>query len=453
MRRTHPPGARRRRAATGLAAVAALASGGVLAGGGALAGCSGGGNPGPGSASGGTITLSVGDFGTFGYNDKGAGLFAEYMRLHPNIKIVENNIANEQSYWSAAQAHLAAGSGADDIQAFDVSRMGQVTTTLRRKFTDLARVPGVSRADWAPVKWAQGRAADGAVIGLGTDLGPEAVCYNTKLFRAAGLPTEPAAVARLWAGSWEAFVNGVGRRYQAHAPKGTHFLDSGQGLFNSVVGSGALQYYDARGNPIYDDNPSVRAAWDLTGQAIAAGQTGGIVQFSTQWAGGFADNTFATTICPAWQMANIVSNAGPRNKGVWNIAEAPRASVWGGSYLTVPAQGKHIAAAQALAQWLTAAPQQVKVFTAPGVGNFPSNLRAYRDPRVLGARNAFLSDAPIGRIFSEAAKKIPAAPIGQYDGLIRTDMGSGVLLMEQHNKGPDAAWKATMRQIKTDTTG
>jgi cellobiose transport system substrate-binding protein len=423
-------------------AAAALACGGLLPG------CTGD----SGSGSGGIITLKVGDFGTFGYNDEGAGLFSVYMRLHPNIKIVEDNNANEQNYWNAAQTHLAAGSGADDIQAFDVTRMGRVTTTLAGRFEDLSKVAGVSQADWAPVKWAQGRSKSGAVLGLGTDLGPEAVCYNTKLFEAAGLTTEPDAVGKLWAGSWDRFVNTVGRRYQANAPEETHFLDSGEGLFNSIVGSSARQYYDADGNPIYATNPSVRAAWNLAGQAIAAGETGGIVQFSTQWAAGFANNTFATTICPAWQMANIVTDAGPENEGVWNIATAPQPSNWGGSYLTVPKQGKHIAEAAALAQWLTAAPQEVKVFTAVNVGNFPSNVRAYADPRVSRARNAFLSDAPIGQIFSRAATTIPTAPIGQDDGVIRNDMSNGVLLMEQEHKSPDAAWKATLSQITTDIT-
>lgn len=433
----------------GLAVATAAALTGLL-----LAGCSSGGS-GSGAAepSGGTITLKVGDFGTFGYNDQGAGLFSEYMKLHPNIKIVEDTNANEQNYWNATQAHLAAGSGADDIQAFDVSRMGEVTTTLAGKFVDLSKVPGVSASDWAPVKWAQGKAANGEVIGLGTDLGPEAVCYDTKLFKAAGLPTSPSAVSALWAGSWDTFVNTVGKRYQAHAPSGTHFLDSGEGLFNSAVGSGAQQYYDASGTPVYSTNPSVKAAWTLAGQAVAAGETGGIAQFSTQWASGFANNAFATTICPAWQMANIVNDSGPGNKGVWNIATAPQASDWGGSYLTVPAQGKHIAEAEALAQWLTAAPQEAKVFSTPSVGNFPSNVQAYSDPSVSGARNPFLSGAPIGQIFSAAARNIPAAPIGQYDGVIRNDMGNGVLLMEQKHESPDSAWNATLAQIKTDTTG
>jgi cellobiose transport system substrate-binding protein len=399
------------------------------------------------------ITLRVGDFGTFGYNAKGANLFAEYEKLHPNIKIVEDNNSNEQNYWGAVQSRLASGSGADDIQGFDVSRMGQVTTTLASKFVDLSKAPGVSQANWAPVKWKQGSTSDGKVVGLGTDLGPEAVCYNTKLFKEAGLPTDPTKVAALWTGSWDKFVNTVGKEYQKNAPKGTYFLDSGEGLFNSVVGSGAQQYYDDSGNAIYSTNPSVKKAWSLAADAIKAGESPGIAQFSKQWTNGFAKNTFATTICPAWQMANIVNNAGAANKNVWNIAQAPAASDWGGSYLAVPAQGKHIKEATALAVWLTSAKQEAKIFASPKVGNFPSNKASYTDPSVENATNSFISNAPTGKIFSEAAKNIPPAPIGQYDGVIRNDMGNGVLLMEQRHKSSSDAWNATLKQIKTDTNG
>ncbi|MFC1419106.1 ABC transporter substrate-binding protein [Streptacidiphilus cavernicola] len=451
MRTSHTgrSGARIRRAAV---ATTALAASTLLL---AACGSSGSGSAtgGGSSAAGGTITLKVGDFGTFGYNEKGADLYAAYMKLHPNIKIVEDNNSNEQNYWNATQQHIAAGSGADDIQAFDVSRMGQVTTTLAGDFEDLSKVSGVSSANWAPFKWAQGTTADKKTVGLGTDIGPEAVCYNTKLFKAAGLPTDPTAVAALWTGSWDNFVNVVGKKYQQNAPKGTHFLDSGEGLFNSIVGSGAQQYYDASGKPVYDSNPAVKSAWNLAGSAVALKETGGIAQFSPQWNAGFANNTFATTICPAWQMANIVNNSGPKNSGVWNIATAPMPSDWGGSYLTVPSQGKHKAEAEALVQWLTDGPQEAKIFTTPSVGAFPSNVTAYSDPAVASATNAFLSNAPIGKIFADAAKAIPQSPIGQYDGVIRNDMGNGILLMEQKGKSPSDAWNATMTQIKTDTTG
>jgi cellobiose transport system substrate-binding protein len=326
-----------------------------------------------------------------------------------------------------------------------------VTTTLADKFVDLSKAPGVSQANWAPVKWKQGSTSDGKVVGLGTDLGPEALCYNSKLFKEAGLPTDPTKVAALWAGSWDKFVNTVGKQYQKNGPKGTYFLDSGEGLFNSVVGSGAQQYYDDSGNAIYSTNPSVKKAWQLASDAVKAGETPGIAQFSTQWSAGFKKNTFATTICPAWQMANIVNDAGPANKGVWNIAQAPQASDWGGSYLAVPAQGKHVKEATALAVWLTSAKQEAKIFTTPSVGNFPSNQQAYTEAAVQNATNSFISNAPTGKIFATAAKSIPPAPIGKFDGVIRNDMGNGVLLMEQKHKSSSDAWNATMKSIKNDT--
>ena len=65
------------------------------------------------------ITLTVGDFGTFGFKE--AGLFDAYTALHPNITVKENTTTQEADYWTAVQTHLAAGSGLDDVQALEVA--------------------------------------------------------------------------------------------------------------------------------------------------------------------------------------------------------------------------------------------------------------------------------------------------------------------------------------------
>ncbi|MGO4423323.1 carbohydrate ABC transporter substrate-binding protein, partial [Streptomyces sp. MCAF7] len=87
-------GTYRRRAVT-LAAVAAL--GAAL-----LAGCAddsddetGSSGGGKGGNKGGT-TITVGTFGVFGY--KQAGLYDEYMKLHPDINIEETSIERNENY-------------------------------------------------------------------------------------------------------------------------------------------------------------------------------------------------------------------------------------------------------------------------------------------------------------------------------------------------------------------
>ena len=92
--------------------------------------------------------------------------------------------------------------------------------------------------------------------------------------------------------------------------------------------------------------------------------------------------------CPGWMLGVIEGNA----KGVkgWDIADGfpGGGGNWGGSFLTVPAQGKHPAEAKALASWLTAPEQQIKAFVA----------------------KPFFNNAPTGQILANRANAVTVAP-------------------------------------------
>ena len=57
----------------------------------------------------GRTTINVGLFGTFGFKE--AGLYDQYMKDHPDIKIVEQSVEQSADYYKALQTHLAANSG------------------------------------------------------------------------------------------------------------------------------------------------------------------------------------------------------------------------------------------------------------------------------------------------------------------------------------------------------
>ncbi|WP_405015062.1 extracellular solute-binding protein [Kitasatospora sp. NBC_01539] len=390
------------------------------------------------------ITLSVGDFGTFGYKE--AGLFDEYMKAHPNITIVENTTTQEGDYWTALQTRLSGG-GLDDVQALEVTRIALATSDqLNGAFSDLSKAPGVDEGAYLPWKWKQATTAQGKTIGLGTDVGPMAICYRQDLFQAAGLPADPAAVSALWAGDWAKYVQ-VGRQFQAKAPRGTYFMDTATGLYNGAVSSSPEQYY-RDGKAAYKDSAGVRQGWKLATDAVQAGITQGLKEFDTPWQTAFSNSTFATTVCPSWQQANIEKFSGPGNAGKWNIAQAPAAGNWGGSFLAVPASGKHVTQAQALVVWLTAPEQQARVFQK--VGNIPANQKAYTLPDVTDFTNPYIGPkAPTGQIFSAAAKAIKPAETGPHHGDLHGAFSNGVLLMEQNHKTSDEAWAATLKQIES----
>ena len=389
------------------------------------------------------VTLNVGLFGTFGFKE--AGLYDEYMRLHPNVTIEETSIEFEQDYYQALQTHLAGGAGLSDIQGIEVARIAEVTQTQADKWVDLNEFGAEELADnFFPWKWEAGRTADGATIGLGTDTGPQAICYRTDLFAQAGLPTDRDELSALWE-DWDDFI-ASGEQYMANAPKGAAFVDSASGLYNAIIGQSETQYYDEEGTPIYDSNPVVKDAWDTAVRAIQAGLTAKLEQFDQAWNQAFANGGFATIACPAWMIGYIKGQAGDAGAGKWDVASIPGdGGNWGGSYLSIPAASENHEAAYALIEWLTAPEQQITMWT--DAQHFPSSSVAAADGAVAAATDEYFSNAPIGEIFKESADDLPIATLGPKDGVIKDTISQGLNRVDQQGEDPDEAWQQTMDEI------
>ena len=396
------------------------------------------------------VTLNVGLFGTFGFKE--AGLYDQYMKLHPNVKIVEHSVEQSADYYKALQTHLAASSGLDDIQGLEIGFVADVVKNHANQFVDFGKVDGaddISKTfyDW---KVAQATSADGRVVGLGTDAGPEAICYRKDLFAQAGLPSDRAEVGKLFT-DWNSFID-TGKKYEASSTKqaNSHFLDSSASIFSAAVYQGGTAYDDAKGNPIPEKSDGVKSAWGYASTAAQSGITAGLQQFSDAWNSAFANGAFATLACPAWMTGYITSQAGDAGKGQWDIAtlpgEAQAASNWGGSWLGVPTASKHQKAAIELVKWLTAPEQQITMFTDQG--HFPSSSVAAADPKVASATSDYFSGAPIGQIYGETAEKIKRTPIGPYDTQIQQAFTTALTNVETGKADPDAAWKQAQASAK-----
>jgi cellobiose transport system substrate-binding protein len=390
------------------------------------------------------VTLSVGLFGTFGYKE--AGLYDEYMKLHPNVTIEETSIEFEQDYYQALQTHLAGGAGLSDIQGIEVARIAEVTQTQADKWVDLREFGADDLEDtFFPWKWAAARTADGAVLGLGTDTGPQAICYRRDLFQQAGLPTDREELASMWE-TWDDFIE-VGKQYQQNAPDGKAFMDSASGLYNVILGQSATQYYDEEGNPIYDTNPAVKEAWDLAVEASQAGLMAKLEQFDQAWNQAFANGAFATIACPAWMIGYIKGQAGDAGDGHWDVADIPGdGGNWGGSYLAIPAASENKEAAYELAKWLTAPEQQIKMWTDSQ--HFPSSSTASADASIASATDTYFSDAPIGEIFKASADDLPIATLGPKDGVIKDAISNGLNAVDIQGQDPAEAWEQTLSDIE-----
>ncbi|NEB04704.1 ABC transporter substrate-binding protein [Streptomyces sp. SID13726] len=423
-----------------LAAVAALTTG-------VLAGCAGDSDDGDSSGSGnnagsGKTTLTIGTFGVFGY--KQAGLYDEYTKLHPDITIKENVTTRTDVYWPKVLTRLQAGSGTDDIQAIEVGNITEAVQTQGSKFVDLGK--DVDKSQWLDWKNAQATTADGKLIGLGTDIGPMAICYRKDLFKAAGLETDRTKLAAQWKGDWNKYV-ALGKEYMKKAPSGTKFVDSASSVYNAVLNGESERYYDKSGKVVWDKSAGVKNAWDVAMSVATSNMSAKLKQFDKPWDQGYANASFATVACPAWMIGYIQEKSGDAGKGKWDVAAAPTAGNWGGSFIGVPTAGKHQKEAIELAKWLTAPEQQAKVFAKQA--SFPSTPSAYSSLKPAAATTEFFSDAPITQIFSDSAKTIPAQVFGVKDQPINTALTDiGILQVEQKGKTPAQGWDAATNEIK-----
>ncbi len=399
-------------------------------------GCASAGTDSGGDSADGTVELTVATFNEFGYDN----LFAEYEAANPGVKITHKKAATSNEARDNLSTRLAAGSGLSDIEAIEVDWLPELLQ-YSDQFVDLASADVDGR--WLDWKAAAATDADGRLIGYGTDIGPEGVCYRADLFAAAGLPTDRAAVADMLGNSWEDYF-AAGATFTA-AGTGVPWYDSAGATWQGVVNQMDNAYEKPDGTIIATENPQVKQAYTdvLTASTTLSAH---LSQWSDDWTASFQDNGFATMLCPGW-MLGVISGNGDGVAG-WDIADTfpGGGGNWGGSYLTVPDPSKHQKEAQALAAWLTAPEQQIAAFTLKGT--FPSQIEALASDELLGSTNEFFNNAPVGEILANRAAAVTVTPFkGPKYFAINDAMQQALTRVEDGSMTPDDSWNQFVSDV------
>ena len=387
-------------------------------------------------------TLVVKTFSQFGYDD----LYKEFEASHPGVTIKEENIAKLGDYVPKLQQWMTAGSGAGDVVAIEEGNLSQYMATPDKFVNLLDKGAATLAPNFLEWKWKQAMTPDGkTLIGLGTDIGAQGMCYRKDLFAKAGLPTDREQVAALWP-TWDAYID-TGKRFLAASP-GAKFYDASGGLYqNIVMQQGDHTYYDTANNLVVDTNPAVRFAFDKTVTMIQAGLSANIDQWSPPWNAGFKNGAFATIACPSWMLATIEKQAGPENAGKWDVTKVPGdGAVRGGSFLGVPTQSKNQDLAAELVQFLTSSKGQIAAFKAKS--NFPSSPQAIDDTVVQSFTNPYFDNAPVGKIFGASAKSVRPVYLGPANVAMNDRFGNALLAIEQGKLTPADAWAKAVDDVK-----
>lgn len=385
------------------------------------------------SGSDGATTLTVATFNEFGYE----GLIEDWNASHDDIKLKQVKVGT----WDDAKANLytklAAGSGLSDIEAIEGDAIAAVLAESDA-FADLTDPDLEGR--WLDFVVDKGTNADGQLIGYGTDVGPEGICYRADLFEKAGLPTDRAEVGALM-GTWDDYF-ALGDKFVAKVPD-TAWYDSSGGLAQAMLNQ-VPNPFEGDDDTIATDNPELETVWDsVTSNAATLSSRNS--QWGDDWTASFQNDGFATMACPGWMLGVIEGNS----EGVagWDIADVfpGGGGNWGGSYLTVPAQGDHVDEATEVAAWLTAPEQQIKAFEAKGT--FPSQVEALSSAEITGAVNAFFNKAPVGEILANRAEAVTVQPHKgpKYSDILQA-FQAAVLRVDDGSQDADESWD----QFQTD---
>jgi len=392
--------------------------------------------------------LIVDTFGQFGYED----LVKQYETDH-GIKIELRNTQQLGDYRPKLVRYLATGKGAGDVVALEEGILNEFKINPAN-WVDLAPYVGDLSGNYLPWKYELGKAADGKLMGLPTDVGSLAVCYRRDLFQAAGLPADRDQVSALWP-TWEKFID-TATKYRTATGKG--LLDTVTTAASAVLTQvGGESFYNAdyqlyngdakAENLIAAKSPAVKQAWDTAIKLASANATAKTATWSPEWSAGFKNGTFAATLCPSWMTGIVQENSGADNKGKWDVAAVPGGGGnWGGSWLSVPVQSKYPEEAAKLAAFLTNADSQVAAFKAKGP--LPTALTALQNSDFQAYQNAYFNNAPTGKIFGETVSKIKPLVLGPKHNSVKEKALEPALQAFEQGKVSEAdAWKQFLTDV------
>jgi cellobiose transport system substrate-binding protein len=386
----------------------------------------------------GCIVLTVNTFGDVIQ----PALVAEYRKLRPDVKLaIKKSDLDALNGTGLFTQCAAGGAGNPDIAAVEISYSG-FWRAYPQCFVDLRNLRTSSgnksandlKKDYLSWRWAHGVGYNDAVIGIPTDVGGLEVAYRWDLFKKAGLPYTRDAVGKAWS-TWPKFIE-FGKKYvakltPAQRKANVGFIDNIGTIYPAIMNQGTEKYYRNNGTDqgqlIYKTNKQLKTAFDTTVAASNAKIGTRIGQFSSDWNVGMSKGTFAAMLAPAWMMDYIKGQA-PSTKGKWDIAAVPGGGGnMGGSQLTIPKGAKNSQEAWNFIAWYLAPAQQLTVFKTYGL--FPSTPSLYSNSALIGYKDPFFNNAPVGKIYSDGVKKLKPIFEGKLQRCIDMAMGSAISLV------------------------
>jgi multiple sugar transport system substrate-binding protein len=350
-------------------------------------------------------------------------ILPEFNKKYPNIH-VKMEFQKSADHHNKLLSALAAGAGAPDVSMVEAGYIGKFRD--KKGFVNLLDQPynaGGLANDFVDYKWNMAKAQNGKqLIGIPWDIGPLSLFYRRDIFKAAGLPDDPAEVQKL-VSTWDGYLD-VAKKVSK--PGQVFMVSNAADMFMSKYAN--RDYYNEDLSFRFDSPESLKLL-QIASTVRKEGLDAKVAFNSTEWQTMLKQGQVATQISGSWFGGFLKTFIAPETSGKWGVVRAPgEASNWGGSFLAIPEQSKNKEAAWAFIQFaLTQKEQQNKMFKT--VDYFPALKSAWDDPAYHEA-DPFFGGEKTRELWINVAKDTKPSFVTimdkQTEDIMRTDISTGL---------------------------
>ncbi len=312
----------------------------------------------------------------------------------------------------ALQAALAAGAGAPDVSLIEVNDIG--TFALTDAFVNLLDKPynaGKYKKDFVGYKWDLSLSPDGKLFAFPWDIGPASIFYRRDLLDKAGVPSDPAKLAKLIR-TWDDYVQ-VGKK--VNDPKNqVWWIDNARGV--PYIYYSHKNFFDRKMN-IAVDNPTTRRVLTIAQKLRNDGMDAKTSAWTDEWYTMLNQGRIATTISGCWFGGFLKSFIAKDTIGKWGVIPVPEQPLqnWGGSFLAVTKQSTNPEAAWKFIEYLCADAKAENTIMKT-VDYFPALIPAWKDA-LYDEPDPFFGGQKTRRLWADVASSQGPFVVTPLDGV------------------------------------
>ena len=351
-------------------------------------------------------------------------------------------------------------SGQVDIVAFE-GEYGAEVRSLPERFVDLRELGlGDLADDFLPVRWEEGTAEGGELIGLPVDVDAQVLIVRRDLLR-------PSTTRNLLNASGWCDVIQAGNDFANES--GVAFFADGDEVLQAILSQSRLSWVAPDGSLDPGAETELLWAWDLAMLTVGADSVGttpcpeltdrgtiarDLTPGEAVWNTEIASDQFAAVIAQ-WSTRDLISQAYPESGGRWLTIPLPidqsfgpaGTSSEGGLHFGVSADSANIDIALDFLLTITNPVTQQSTF-ADGLGPLPAIRSAYTDGSVARVDDGFLVGRPtVGAAWSAAVAGRSELIASAERPIVVSALSDALARVQADLDSPEEAWDNAVRTI------